>query len=70
MDLPDLVKAMSSGAITVVGAERKILRRMACADDALVPSKLTAMHGLIKVQAEEGRGGHTRVAISFHQRRD
>eukprot|EP00965_Chrysotila_dentata_P038700 1285206-Pleurochrysis_carterae.AAC.1 len=58
MDLPDLVKATSSGAITVDDAERELLRRMACADDALAISKLTAMHGVIKVQAEEGRGGH------------
>eukprot|EP00965_Chrysotila_dentata_P141211 4667558-Pleurochrysis_carterae.AAC.2 len=59
MDLHDFVKATSLGAITVDDAEREILRRMACADDALVRSKLTAMHGLIKVQAEEGRGGQT-----------
>eukprot|EP00965_Chrysotila_dentata_P096485 3188358-Pleurochrysis_carterae.AAC.1 len=58
MDLSDLVKATSSGAITVDDAERELLRRMACADDALAISKLIAMHGVIKVQAEEGRGGH------------
>eukprot|EP00965_Chrysotila_dentata_P194409 6176343-Pleurochrysis_carterae.AAC.5 len=58
-DPPDLVKATSSEAITVDDAEREILRRMACADDALVLSKLTAMHGVIKVQAEEGRGVQT-----------
>eukprot|EP00965_Chrysotila_dentata_P054155 1797141-Pleurochrysis_carterae.AAC.1 len=59
MDLPDLVKATSSGAITVDDAERELLRCITCADDALALSKLTAMHGVIKVQAEEGRGGHT-----------
>eukprot|EP00965_Chrysotila_dentata_P049322 1634462-Pleurochrysis_carterae.AAC.1 len=59
MDLPDLVKATSSGAVTVYDAERELLRRMACAADALVLSELIAMHGVIKVQAEEGRGGHT-----------
>eukprot|EP00965_Chrysotila_dentata_P088974 2937279-Pleurochrysis_carterae.AAC.1 len=48
MDLPDFVKATSSGAITVDDAERDILRRMACANDSLVLSKLTAMHGVIK----------------------
>eukprot|EP00965_Chrysotila_dentata_P039518 1313765-Pleurochrysis_carterae.AAC.1 len=38
---------------------------MACADDALVLSKLTAMHGVIKVQAEEGRGGARRLRSRF-----
>eukprot|EP00965_Chrysotila_dentata_P060985 2020496-Pleurochrysis_carterae.AAC.1 len=59
MDLPDLVKATSSGAVKVDDAERELLCRMACADDALILSKLIAMHGVIKVQAEEGRGRHT-----------